>query len=129
MEPVPFLLGIDYLSETNLKKFNTLKKKENQEPIKYRHEISMSQRADAAWAKIVSSSDTSGCHYVLIPKMFTDYVDVHSYDGSERHSINYDKYGMDAIKKIIADGALTDGERIEKIIGVYTCIEEARMTG
>jgi hypothetical protein len=42
---------------------------------------------------------------------------------------DYNKYGMDAIKKIIADGALTDGERIEKIIGVYSCIEEASMTG
>jgi hypothetical protein len=129
METVPFLLGIDYVPDNYIRKYNTLKKKETQEPIKSRYEISMSQRADSVWAKIVPSSDTGGCHYVLIPKVFTDYVVVHSYDGSERHSINYDKYGMDAIKNIIVDGTLTDSERIEKIIGVYSCIEEARMTG
>lgn len=129
METVPFLLGIDYVTDAYIKKYNTLKKKESQEPIKSRYELSMSQRADPVWAKIVPSSDSSGGHYVLIPKVFIEYVNVHSYDGSERHTINYDKYGMDTIKKIIADGTLTDGERIEKIIGVYTFLEEQRIPG
>ena len=127
---MPFLLGTDTLYDTQLDKFVKLKKKNHDADwvgIINRYSIPDSVRADPLWAKVVrrAKPDDCGyiCRYVLIPSQFSQYMDIIKYDGSETCRINFEKYGMGAIRKILDDVSLNDAERIEKIKGVYAFIE------
>lgn len=130
---LPFLLGVDGLSDKNLKKFNTVKKVQNPDwtPITSKYDFHGNRlnhlRADPVWASILAPIKQSeggwSCGYVLIPQEFSQSMTVHEYDGSETCSIDFQKYGMQSIRAILDDNALTDSERIEKIKDVYTFIE------
>ncbi len=130
---LPFLLGVDGLSDKDLDKFNKLKKREKSswKPIKSKYDFHGDTlnhvRADPLWASILApikqSDEGWGCGYVLIPQEFSHSMTVDEYDGSESCSIDFQKYGMQSIRAILDDSALTDSERIEKIKAVYAFIE------
>jgi hypothetical protein len=139
---VPFLLGVDGLSDKILKKFNTLKKQHNSNwvSIEDKYSIPNTVRADPLWAKILPRADylsgsdcAGGCkwdlicghksRYVLIPVQFSQYMEIIHENEAETCYINFDKYIACAIRTILDDSTLTDSERIEKIKGVYAFIE------
>ena len=69
----------------------------------------MGVKAHGAFAKI---------RLETIPKRFEGFYKISEYDGSESVVIKYDAYKVDAVKAILKDATLTEGERLARASAV-----------
>ncbi len=124
VETIPYLLGASQLYEKTINKFNALKKKQdpNFVPLEYIHQIRNRPeiRADKLWSRLVpkenrEDEDMDGWdpRYVLVPLEMAPYVVINEYDGSEWHSIDYNKYGINKIQEIL--GNTNDADKLSAI--------------